>query len=107
MKLNKRRNKISSVNLVLKLEILSSLPLVAIRPPLFLPLEPEVRLVVVLGLPTGQHHSGFHQDTEEESFLNRLLGPDDAAIQYLWQSLKILEVALPDQTDVPRYLVAG
>jgi hypothetical protein len=68
----------------LKLEILNLLPLVAIRPPLFFPLELEVRLVVVLGLLTGQHHSGLHQDTEEESFLIRLWGPDDAAIQYLW-----------------------
>ncbi len=76
--------KIGSVNLVLKLEILNLLPLVAIRPPLFFPLELEVRPVVVLGLLTGQHYPGFHQDTEEESFLSRFRSPDDAAIQYLW-----------------------
>ncbi len=84
MKLNKRQIEIGSVNLVLKLEILNMLPLVAIRPSLFFPLELEVRPVVVLGLLTGQHYPGFHQDTEEESFLNRLRSPDDAAIQYLW-----------------------
>ncbi len=68
-----------------------------------------MRLVVVLGLLTGQHHPGLHQDTEEESFLSCLRSLDDAAIQYLWQSLKILEVALPDRTDASQYLavVAG
>ncbi len=100
MKLNKRRIEIGSVNLVLKL----LLSLVAIRPPFLFPLEPEVRPVVVLGLLTGQHYPGFHQDTEEEPLLNRLRSPDDAAIQYLWQGLKILEVVLPDRTDAPRYL---
>ncbi len=74
--------------------------LVAIRLSLLsFPLELEVRPVVILGLPAGQHHPGFHQDTEEESFLSRLWSPDDAAIQCFWQSLKILEVAFTDRTD--------
>ena len=84
MKLNKCQIEIGSVNLVLKLEILNLLSLVAIRPPLFLPLKLEVRFVVALGLLTGQHHPGLHHDTEEELLLSRLRGPDDAAIQYLW-----------------------
>ncbi len=42
--------------------------LVAIRLSLLsFPLEIEVRPVVVLGLPAGQHHPGVHQDTEEDS----------------------------------------
>ncbi len=76
--------KIGSDNLVLKFEILNLLPLVAIRPPLFFPLELEVCPAVLLGLLTGQHYPGLHQDTEEESFLIRLWSPDAAAIQYLW-----------------------
>ncbi len=84
MKLNKCQIEIGSVDLVLKLEILNLLPLVTIRPPLFFPLELEVRPVVVLGLLTGQHYPGFHQDTEEESFLNCLRSPDNAAIQCVW-----------------------
>jgi hypothetical protein len=47
--------KIGSVNLVLKFEILNLLPLVAIRPHLFFPLELEVRPAAPLGLLTGQH----------------------------------------------------
>ncbi len=84
MKLSKCQIEIGSVNWVLKLEILNLLLLVAIRPPLFFPLELEVRPVVIPGLLTGQHYPGFHQDTEEESFLNCLRSPDNAAIQCLW-----------------------
>ena len=91
----------------MKIEVSKLLLLVAIRLPLFFfPLELEVRPVVVPGLLAGQHYPGLHQDTEEESFLSRLRSPDDAAIQCLWQSLKILEVALADRTDAPRHLVA-
>jgi hypothetical protein len=102
MEFNKRRFEIGSVNL----KFLNLLSLVAIRP-FFFPLEPEVRPAVVPGLLTRQHHPGLHQDTEEEPLLNRLRSPDDAAIQYLRKSLKILEVALPDRTDASRYLVAS
>ncbi len=91
----------------MKLEILNLLSLVAKRSPFFFPLELEVRPIVVLGLLTGQHHPGFHHDTEEESFLIRLRSLDDAAIQHRRQSLKILEVALSDRTDEPRYLIAA
>jgi hypothetical protein len=95
------------IGLISKLKILNLLSLVAERPPFFFPLELEVRPVVVLGLLTRQHHPGFHQDTEEESFLIPLRSLDDAAIQYLRQGLKILEIALSDRTDEPRYLVAA
>ncbi len=90
-----------------QLAILNLLSLITVWSPLGRPLEPEVCSAVISGLPAGQHHPGLHQDIEEELVLNRLRGPDDAAVQryrdilytnilYTWQSLYELSLYRTD-----------